>query len=34
MYGVLLPRPTEDEDATRCPTAYELLAAYASKAAF
>jgi len=29
-YGILLPQPTEDEDATRCPTAYELLTAYAS----
>jgi len=30
MYGILLPQPTEDEDVQRCPTAYELLAAYAS----
>jgi len=30
-YGILLPKPTEEEDATRCPTAYELLTAYACK---
>jgi len=29
-YGILLPQPTEDT--ARCPTAYELLTAYASKA--
>jgi len=29
-YGILLPQPTEDEDTARCPTAYELLTAYAS----
>lgn len=29
-YRIILPQPTEDEDAARCPTAYELLTAYAS----
>lgn len=33
-YGILLPRPTEDEDAARCPTAYELLTAYATLRGF
>lgn len=33
-YGILLPSPTDDEDATRCPTAYELLTAYATARGF
>lgn len=33
-YGILLPKPTEDEDAARCVTAYELLTAYATARGF
>lgn len=33
-YGILLPRPTEHEDTARCPTAYELLTAYATLRGF